>query len=236
MSLTSHTAIEAIDLTKIYQVGENKVHALRQASFKISSGEFVSLMGTSGSGKSTLMHLLGCLDQPTSGHYLLDGEDVSSLSANARSEIRNRNIGFVFQKFNLLPRLSAIENVMLPLLYRGNQTDAERRARRALDRVGLGDRGDHTPTELSGGQAQRVTIARALVGSPRLILADEPTGNLDSQTSEEIIELFTDLWRDGQTILIVTHDADVGAMAERSLQMKDGRIIRDTRRGHDTVE
>ena len=218
-------AIETASLTKTYQIGDNEVHALSSVDMKVKAGEFLALMGTSGSGKSTLMHLLGCLDTPTSGQYLLEGRDVGSLSANERAEVRNGRIGFIFQTFNLLTRLSALENVMLPLLYRGHVPGARGQALVALDRVGLADRAGHRPTELSGGQQQRVAIARALIGEPGLILADEPTGNLDSHTGSEIMELIISLWREGRTILMVTHDSEVAARAQRTLQMHDGRIL-----------
>jgi putative ABC transport system ATP-binding protein len=222
---TNSWAIETVSLTKIYQMGDNEVHALRSVDVQVKEGEFLALMGTSGSGKSTLMHLLGCLDTPTSGQYLLEGRDVGSLSANERAGVRNGRIGFIFQTFNLLSRLSALENVMLPLLYRGHAPQAKQTARAALTRVGLADRADHRPTEMSGGEQQRVAIARALIGEPALILADEPTGNLDSRTGTEILELIISLWREGRTIVMVTHDADVAALAQRTLHMHDGRIL-----------
>jgi len=225
MSATNDWAIETASLTKTYQMGDNAVYALRGVDMRVKVGEFLALMGTSGSGKSTLMHLLGCLDTPTSGRYFLEGRDVGSLSANKRADVRNGRIGFIFQTFNLLPRLSALENVLLPLLYRGQVPQAGEQAIAALDRVGLADRASHRPTELSGGQQQRVAIARALVGEPALILADEPTGNLDSRTGSEIMELISSLWREGRTIMVVTHDAHVAAQAQRTLTMHDGRIM-----------
>ena len=224
-NMETNWAIETMGLTKTYVMGNNKVHALRGVDMQVKAGEFLALMGTSGSGKSTLMHLLGCLDTPTSGQYLLAGQDVGALSANERAEVRNGRIGFIFQTFNLLPRLSALENVMLPLLYRGNVPEAKALAVAALTRVGLANRASHRPTELSGGQQQRVAIARALIGEPALILADEPTGNLDSRTGAEIMTLITSLWREGRTILMVTHDAEVAAQAQRTIYMHDGRTL-----------
>lgn len=217
--------IETEDLTRTYRLGTTEVRALRGVSVQVAAGEFVALMGPSGSGKSTMMHLLGCLDTPTSGHYVLEGRDVGQLSARERATVRNRRIGFVFQTFNLLPRLNALDNVLLPLLYRGNVSDARRRAVDALKRVGLAQRAQHRPTELSGGERQRVAIARALITDPVLILADEPTGNLDSQTGMEIMQLLTALSADGRTIIMVTHDANVAAYARRVIHMRDGQIV-----------
>jgi putative ABC transport system ATP-binding protein len=221
--------IEVEGLSKEYPMGEDIVQALRAVSFQVEAGAFVALMGPSGSGKSTLMHLLGCLDTPTNGRYQLNGRDVSHLSRRTRAEVRNRHIGFVFQSFNLLPRLSTLENVMLPLHYR-RRGDGETRSEKelaalALDQVGLGDRSGHKPTELSGGQRQRVAIARALVTNPALILADEPTGNLDSRTGADILDLLAALHENGRTIILVTHDAQVAARARRVLHMQDGRIV-----------
>ncbi|MEY4345351.1 MAG: hypothetical protein RL032_1183 [Pseudomonadota bacterium] len=223
--------IEARALTKTYAMGGQTVHALRGISLDIVEGDFVAIMGASGSGKSTLMNILGCLDQPSTGTYVLAGEEVESLSQDALASIRNRRIGFVFQQFNLLPRTSALENVELPMVYAGVKA-AERRkaAEAALQRVGLSERGEHTPSELSGGQQQRVAIARALVNQPQLILADEPTGALDSQTSEDIMHLLTELNRQGMTVVVVTHESDIAAWARRKLVFKDGLMLEDTER------
>ncbi|MCP4544021.1 MAG: ABC transporter ATP-binding protein [Chloroflexi bacterium] len=216
--------IEAKGLTKVYQMGTNQVHALRGVDMQVAAGEFVALMGSSGSGKSTLLHLLGCLDTPTAGDYHLDGRDVSALSRDERAMVRNQSIGFVFQSFHLLPRLNALENVTLPLLYRGRTEKARERAAKALARVGLAERMDHQPVELSGGERQRVAIARALVNDPAIVLADEPTGNLDSRTGAEVMELLAELHADGRTVLVVTHDAQVSAWAQRTLHVQDGRL------------
>ena len=218
------------ELTKTYDVGAEPVHALRGISLDVMPGEFVALTGPSGSGKSTLMHLLGCLDRPSSGKYLLNGQDVSAVSKRALSRVRNREIGFVFQGFNLLPRTSAVENVELPLLYAGNISAKERRARavEALRAVGLGQRLEHHPNQLSGGQQQRVAIARALVNDPKLLLADEPTGNLDSKTSIEVMGIFQRLNEErGLTIVLVTHEADIAEYATRIVACRDGRILSD---------
>jgi putative ABC transport system ATP-binding protein len=217
--------IETDGLTRTYRLGTTEVQALRGVSVQVAQGEFVALMGPSGSGKSTMMHLLGCLDTPTAGRYLLEGRDVSRLSVNERAQVRNRRIGFVFQTFNLLPRLSALDNVMLPLLYRSRVVDAKRRAHEALQHVGLEQRAQHRPMELSGGERQRVAIARALIMDPALILADEPTGNLDSQTGKEIMHLLNELSVAGRTIIIVTHDASVAAYAQRVVHLRDGEIV-----------
>ena len=217
--------IEAQALTKVYPMGGAEVHALRGVSLRLETGGFLALMGPSGSGKSTLMHLLGCLDTPTTGSYRFEGREVGTLSDSERARVRSARIGFVFQTFNLLPRFSARENVMMPLLYRRGIEDAPGRAIGALERVGLGDRVEHRPTELSGGQQQRVAIARALVTAPAIILADEPTGNLDRVTGDDIMRLLVELHEEGRTILVVTHDPHVAGYATRILHMLDGRII-----------
>ena len=220
--------IEARELTKVYAMGEQTVHALRGVSLDIAAGEFVAIMGASGSGKSTLMNILGCLDLPTSGHYRLAGEPVDAMAPSQLASIRNRRIGFVFQQFNLLPRTSALENVELPMVYAGVRAAERRaRAREALERVGLGERSGHTPAELSGGQQQRVAIARALVNRPQLILADEPTGALDSQTSEEIMRLLAALNAQGMTVVLVTHESDIAGWARRRIVFRDGQILED---------
>jgi putative ABC transport system ATP-binding protein len=215
--------IETIDLRKTYDLGETKVNALCGVSVSVNEGELVAITGPSGSGKSTFMHILGCLDSPDGGQYFLAGEDISRLSKDALAGIRNRRIGFVFQSFNLLPRISAVENVELPLLYSGKH-GTRALARRALETVGLGDRMKHEPNQLSGGERQRVAIARALVTDPSIILADEPTGNLDSKTGEEIIGLFTKLNSEGRTIILVTHDQKVAQKCGRQIRMLDGRV------------
>jgi len=217
--------IDAQELVKTYTMGSSQVRALRGVSLRVAPGEFVALMGTSGSGKSTLMHLLGCLDTPTSGRYLLEGRDVSALSRDGRARLRSRRIGFIFQTYNLLPRLSTLDNVALPLLYQGRVGRVRDRAEEALSRVGLSERARHRPSELSGGERQRVAIARALITRPAIILADEPTGSLDSATGEEIMRLLTELGREGVTLLMVTHDAHIASYAERTLHMRDGRLL-----------
>lgn len=216
-------------VTKIYHMGNQTVHALRGVDLRVKSGEMIAVMGHSGSGKSTLMNMLGCLDVPTSGDYFLDGVRVNGLSRNQLADLRNQKLGFVFQGFNLLARTSALENVELPLLYdrTGKKQDTRALAQRSLERVGLGERVDHHPSELSGGQQQRVAIARALVTTPRVLLADEPTGNLDTRTSLEIMALFQELNEEGVTILIVTHEPDVACYAKRLVEVRDGRILRD---------
>ena len=221
--------IRTENMTRTYMVGNSTVNALRGVNIAVKTGEFVALMGPSGSGKSTMMHLLGCLDTPTAGRYLLEERDVSTLSKDERARVRNHRIGFIFQTFNLLPRLNALENVELPLLYGQYDEDVRQRASKALERVGLLQRAQHRPTELSGGERQRVAIARALVTHPALILADEPTGNLDSKTGADIMRLLVELCTEGRTILMVTHDAKVAAHAGRILQMEDGEILNGER-------
>jgi putative ABC transport system ATP-binding protein len=224
----TRAAIIAVDgLAKDYRVGSTRVHALRGVDLQIRPGEFVALMGASGSGKSTLMHLLGCLETPTAGTYRLEGRDVGRASRDERAHIRNTRIGFVFQAFNLLPRFTALDNVALPLLYRGRSRDARARAAAALERVGMARRAAHRPTELSGGEKQRVAIARALVTGPAIVLADEPTGSLDSATGSEIMRLLVAVAEQDCTILMVTHDARVAAYAGRTLTMHDGRIVHE---------
>ncbi len=226
----SEDLIRIENVTKVYNMGDVQVHALRGVSITITKGEFVAVMGTSGSGKSTLMNIVGCLDRPSSGNYFLAGRDVSQLDRSELAEVRSRSLGFVFQSFNLLARTSALENVELPLLY-ADVPNKERalRARRALARVALADREHHHPAQLSGGQQQRVAVARALVSDPSVILADEPTGNLDSATSIEVMALFQELGASGITIVVVTHEPDVAAYASRVILMKDGRVLTDKR-------
>ena len=220
--------IKFIGLSKEYKLGSNSLLALKNISFKINTGEFVSIMGSSGSGKSTMMNIIGCLDLPTAGQYILNSKDVSKLNSNELANIRNKDIGFVFQNFNLLPRLNALENVILPLLYSG-QAPKERinLAKQSLASVGLEERIMHRPNQLSGGQQQRVSIARAIVSSPKIILADEPTGAIDSNTSLEIMEILKSLNKEGITIIIVTHETDISKFAKRIMYMKDGEIIKD---------
>ena len=223
--------IETVDLWKTYVMGSEEIHALRGVSVKIERGEYVAIMGPSGSGKSTLMNLIGCLDTPSKGSYLLNGKQVSDMNDNELARIRNEEIGFVFQTFNLLPRATALRNVELPLVYAGvTAKDREARAKAALEKVELGSRMGHKPNELSGGQRQRVAIARALVNNPSILLADEPTGNLDTKTGIEIMALFAKLHEAGNTIVLVTHEAEVAAYAHRSIMIRDGQVENDVRR------
>jgi putative ABC transport system ATP-binding protein len=222
--------IELAQVTKIYRMGDVEVRALRGVDLTVEPGEFVAVMGSSGSGKSTLMNIVGCLDRPTSGTYRLAGHEVSTLGRDNLARIRNRTIGFVFQSFNLLSRTSALENVELPLVYAGiPRREREKRAAESLEKVGLGSRLDHTPSQLSGGQQQRVAIARALVNRPQLILGDEPTGNLDSRTSIEVMALFQELGKTGITVMVVTHEPDVAEYARRVIVVRDGHILSDKR-------
>ena len=224
----SNLVIQIRDLTRVYEMGSEQVHALRGVSLEIRRNEYVAIMGPSGSGKSTLMNLIGCLDTPTGGEYWLNGQEVSRMPDDALARVRNREIGFVFQTFNLLPRASALANVELPLVYGGVSARQRReRAKAALTRVGLADRMDHRPNELSGGQRQRVAIARALVNEPAILLADEPTGNLDSTTSEEIMRVFESLHDQGQTVIMVTHESDIAAHAARVVVLRDGQVESD---------
>ena len=226
--------IQLENISKVYRGGAEDVYALRQVDLSIADNEYVALMGPSGSGKSTLMNILGCLDTPSSGTYRLAGTDVSSMNANELAEVRNHRIGFVFQTFNLLPRASALQNVELPLVYAGMRRKVRReRAIEALERVGLADRMQHRPSQLSGGQRQRVAIARALANRPSLLLADEPTGNLDTRTGEEIMALFNALYAEGNTVLLVTHEPEIAQYAERLIRIRDGLIDLDERHGKD---
>ncbi|ODA66601.1 Lipoprotein-releasing system ATP-binding protein LolD [Methyloligella halotolerans] len=224
---TATAQIVARDLCKTYVMGGSAVHALQDVNLEIAAGEYVAVTGQSGSGKSTFMNLIGALDQPTSGTLTVDGADLGKLSTNALAQYRNEKIGFVFQTFNLLPRTSALDNVALPLLYAQDTGDAKARARVSLERVGLAERAAHEPSALSGGQQQRVAIARALVNAPKILLADEPTGALDSKTTEEIIALFEDLNESGITVIIVTHELDIAARAKRQITFQDGRVVED---------
>ncbi|MCF6359789.1 MAG: ABC transporter ATP-binding protein [Cyclobacteriaceae bacterium] len=221
--------IKTTGITRMYQMGSETVHALNGVDIEINKGEYVAFMGPSGSGKSTLMNIIGCLDTPTAGTYILNNNDVSHLTENELAEIRNREIGFVFQTFNLLPRATSLENVALPLIYAGyGKTEREEMAYQALENVGLGDRASHKPNELSGGQRQRVAIARALVNSPSIVLADEPTGNLDSKTSYDIMDLFQKLHDAGNTIIMVTHEDEIAHYAHRIVRLRDGLVETDT--------
>jgi putative ABC transport system ATP-binding protein len=222
--------IQVHDVTKTYDLGQIRVHALRHISLRIERGDLVAIMGSSGSGKSTLMNILGCLDVPTGGRYLIDGTDVSEMDEDDLSDLRNRKIGFVFQSFNLVARTSAIANVELPLAYAGlSRAERRRRATAALRSVGMGNRMDHQPSELSGGQQQRVAVARAIVTNPSLILADEPTGNLDSHSTEDVLRIFARLNEEGRTVVLITHEPDVAAQAKRVIRLSDGQVVEDRR-------
>ncbi len=227
---TTPPLLELHEITKEYRMGQGALPALRGVDLRVHQGEYLAIMGPSGSGKSTLMNILGCLDNPSTGTYHLGGQDVSRMSEAELAVVRNREIGFVFQTFNLLPRATAIANVELPLVYRGLEPrERRRRALQALEAVGLEDRGQHKPSELSGGQCQRVAVARALVTEPRILLADEPTGNLDTATTGELLALFAGIHRQGNTLVLVTHDTEVAHHAKRVIQMRDGEVVRDTR-------
>ncbi|MDA0882167.1 MAG: ABC transporter ATP-binding protein [Bacteroidetes bacterium] len=224
----SEELIKVKDITKVYEIGDQVVNALAGVDLIIKKNEYVALMGPSGSGKSTLMNMLGCLDTPSSGQYWLNGIDVANMSDDELAEVRNKEIGFVFQTFNLLPRYTSLENVTLPMIYGGaNKADRHARGMEVLEQVGLGDRVEHNPNELSGGQRQRVAVARALVNKPSIILADEPTGNLDTKTSQEIMHLFSEIHEKGNTIIIVTHEEDIAAHAHRIVRLRDGKIESD---------
>jgi putative ABC transport system ATP-binding protein len=226
-----HPVIEVHGVSKVFALGQIRVQALRDVSLRIDAGDFVAIMGSSGSGKSTLMNILGCLDVPTSGRYLIDGVDVSHMDEDDLSDLRNRKIGFVFQSFNLVARTSALVNVELPLAYAGLRgVKRKTRAERALASLGMADRMRHQPSELSGGQQQRVAVARALVTNPSLILADEPTGNLDSHSTEDILRIFSHLNEEGRTVVLITHEPDVAAQAKRVIRLSDGEVVEDTRR------
>jgi putative ABC transport system ATP-binding protein len=225
-----HPVIEVDRVSKVFELGQVRVQALRQVSLRIDTGDLVAIMGSSGSGKSTLMNILGCLDVPTSGRYLIDGVDVADSDEDDLSDLRNRKIGFVFQSFNLVPRTSALVNVELPLSYAGLRGgERRRRAERALRSVGMGHRLEHQPTELSGGQQQRVAVARAIVTNPSLVLADEPTGNLDSRSTEEVLRIFSRLNEEGRTVVLITHEPDVAAQSKRIVRLSDGSIVEDSR-------
>jgi putative ABC transport system ATP-binding protein len=233
----SSPLIATEDLVKIYSLGAGELHALDHVDLEVERGELLAIMGSSGSGKSTLLHILGCLDRPTSGRYLLAGQEVSALTRGELAEIRNQMLGFVFQSFNLLSRSSALENIELPLVYAGvPRRERRERAEEALSRVGLSDWGEHRPSQLSGGQQQRIAIARAIVNQPELVFADEPTGNLDSRTSYEVMALFHRLWRSGLTVVLVTHEPDIATYASRIVTMRDGHVIEDVRQTPRTPE
>lgn len=228
--------IQTSNIAKVYKMGSEVIEALKSISITVDKGDYVAFMGPSGSGKSTLMNIIGCLDTPTRGNYILNGHDVSDLSENELAEIRNKEIGFVFQTFNLLPRSSSLENVALPLIYAGySRSEREKKALQALENVGLGSRAHHKPNELSGGQRQRVAIARALVNNPSIILADEPTGNLDTKTSYDIMGLFHELHQAGNTIIMVTHEDDIAQYAHRIVRMRDGLVETDVRNKNITI-
>jgi putative ABC transport system ATP-binding protein len=227
-----HPVIDVSELTKVFAVGEIKVHALRGVSLRIERGDFVAIMGSSGSGKSTLMNILGCLDVPSSGRYLLDGMDVREHDEDELADVRNSRIGFVFQSYNLIPRTRALANVELPLAYAGlSRAERRRRAQEALASMGMSNRLEHLPSELSGGQQQRVAVARAIVTNPALILADEPTGNLDSRSTEDVLRIFARLNGEGRTVVLITHEPDVAAQAKRVIRLSDGQIVEDSRTG-----
>lgn len=228
--MSKKAIIQISDLRKVYQMGQTEVHALAGVTFDVLENEYIAIMGPSGSGKSTLMNMIGCLDTPSAGDYILNGSNVSKMDDAELAEVRNREIGFVFQTFNLLPRTSCLANAELPLIYSGMKSaDRKARAKDVLEKVGLGDRIDHKPNELSGGQRQRVAIARALVNNPSIILADEPTGNLDTKTGEEIMMLFEELYRQGNTIIVVTHEQEIADHARRIIRLRDGVIESDTK-------
>jgi len=231
-----HKIIDIDDIRKVYQVGSVEVRALDGVSLSIGKNEYVAIMGPSGSGKSTLMNILGCLDTPSSGRYVLNGTDVSEMGDDALADVRNAEIGFIFQTFNLLPRYTALENVVLPLVYAGvGRNERMERGKKVLESVSLGDRMDHKPNEMSGGQRQRVAVARALVNNPAIILADEPTGNLDTKTSIDIMHLFEDIYARGNTIIVVTHEEDIAQHARRIVRLRDGRIESDKVNEHPTL-
>ena len=237
MDIERKEVINISGLEKVYQLGKQQVKALDGVSLSICKNEYVAIMGPSGSGKSTLMNILGCLDTPSGGKYILNGTDVSKMGDGALAETRNREIGFVFQSFNLLPRYSALENVGLPLVYSGvSSKERERRAIEALEAVGLADRMEHKPAEMSGGQRQRVAVARALINNPSIILADEPTGNLDTKTSIEIMRLFEEIYRQGNTVIVVTHEEDIALHARRIIKLRDGKVESDTINPHPAMD